>query len=214
MTTKPTLIYVGDPLCSWCYGYAPEIAYIKDKYKDLLNFKLVMGGLRPYTEEPMDGAMKEMLRHHWEEVNKRSKQPFSYDVLEEDNEVIYDTEPPCRATVAVREMDPDKEFGFFKRVQSAFYNEGKDMNDITTYLELCDEFELDKIQFTELYNSDEIKKATWEDFAFAKDMGVQGFPSTLVLIGETYYMITRGYLEKEYLEEVIDEKVLPMVKQV
>lgn len=214
MTAKPTLIYVGDPLCSWCYGYAPEIAYIKNKYKEELDFKLIMGGLRPYTEEPMDVEMKEMLRGHWVEVNKRSKQPFSYDVLDESHEIIYDTEPPCRATVVVREMAPDKEFDYFKKVQSAFYHEGKNMNDINTYLELCDEFGLDKTTFTELYQSDEIKKATWEDFAFAKNLGVQGFPSTLVQIGETYYMITRGYLERQYLEEVIDEKVLPMAKQV
>lgn len=214
MTEKSTLIYVGDPLCSWCYGYAPEIAYIKDKYKDIFDFKLIMGGLRPYTEEPMDRAMKDMLKSHWMEVNKRSKQPFNYELMESDREFVYDSEPPCRATVVVREMSPDKEFNFFKRIQTAFYNEGKDTNDINTFLELCDEFDIDKDRFTELFNSDEMKKATWEDFAFAKELSAQGFPSTYVHIGETYYMIGRGYLDKKYLKELMDEKIVPLTLEV
>jgi len=24
-----TLIYISDPMCSWCYGFAPEISEIK-----------------------------------------------------------------------------------------------------------------------------------------------------------------------------------------
>lgn len=26
---KPALIYIGDPLCSWCYGIAPELDKLK-----------------------------------------------------------------------------------------------------------------------------------------------------------------------------------------
>ncbi|MFQ5523922.1 MAG: DsbA family protein, partial [Acidimicrobiia bacterium] len=41
MITK--LIYVGDPMCSWCWGFAPEIEDLADEYP----VEVVVGGLRP-----------------------------------------------------------------------------------------------------------------------------------------------------------------------
>ena len=46
------LIYVMDPMCSWCYGFAPVIKRLVAEQEGTLQFKLVMGGLRPGTEKP------------------------------------------------------------------------------------------------------------------------------------------------------------------
>ena len=37
------LISVGDPMCSWCWGFAPEIDSLADDYP----VDVVVGGLRP-----------------------------------------------------------------------------------------------------------------------------------------------------------------------
>ena len=76
MTDQPTIIYIGDPMCSWCYGIAPELAKLKEAWAGKAEFKVLMGGLRPNATEPIDQEMKDFLAHHWDEVHKRSKQPL------------------------------------------------------------------------------------------------------------------------------------------
>ncbi len=40
------VILVADPMCSWCWGFAPAIRAIRQQYADRLNIVLVVGGLR------------------------------------------------------------------------------------------------------------------------------------------------------------------------
>ena len=40
------LWYIADPMCSWCWGFAPTIKEIRLNYSEKLKIKLVMGGLR------------------------------------------------------------------------------------------------------------------------------------------------------------------------
>ena len=44
---KATLIYFGDPMCSWCYGFSDELNDALNLLSDQVDFELVMGGLRP-----------------------------------------------------------------------------------------------------------------------------------------------------------------------
>ncbi len=46
------LLYFADPMCSWCYGFAPQILQEKSNYPEI-DFQLVMGGLRPFGRETM-----------------------------------------------------------------------------------------------------------------------------------------------------------------
>jgi|TARA_B110000037_G_scaffold146884_1_gene165944 putative protein-disulfide isomerase len=48
--TKPQLIYVGDPMCSWCYGFSDELIEIAQAFKNNVYFKIIVGGLKPYTK--------------------------------------------------------------------------------------------------------------------------------------------------------------------
>ena len=40
------LVYLADPMCSWCYGFSPVIAAIAERFEDRMPLQLVMGGLR------------------------------------------------------------------------------------------------------------------------------------------------------------------------
>ena len=45
---EPELIYVGDPMCSWCWGMAPALqAFAAHALQQELAFSVVLGGLRP-----------------------------------------------------------------------------------------------------------------------------------------------------------------------
>jgi putative protein-disulfide isomerase len=132
------IIYVGDPMCSWCWGIAPELQDLQERHPEL-PFKVIVGGLRPGPHaEPMDDRLAAFLGHHWREVSARSGQPFDHSILER-RDWVYDTEPACRAVVAMRRLDPPRAWPLFKRLQRAFYAEGILLNDPEVYPQLVEE---------------------------------------------------------------------------
>lgn len=201
MKAQTKLIYVGDPMCSWCYGFAPQLEKLVEQHNDKMDIELVTGGLRPYFDKPIS-EMKDFLRHHWEDVNKASDQPFSYDILDR-TDLNYDTEPACRAVVVVRHMNPEKEFEFFKMIQEAFYYQNKDLRSTESYSSILETLELDKEVFNQRFHSDEYKAFVKDDFERASALGVQGFPAVLLQSGENLYVLTRGYTSAEHVNAAI-----------
>lgn len=157
--SQTELLYIADPMCSWCWGFAPVIDALRAEYGERLKFALVLGGLRPGTTEPMNEEMKNFVLHHWEEVNKATGQPFKFKFdLSED--FCYDTEPSARATVAVRRMQPEDVFDYLKRVQAAFYTENRDVTDTAVLAELAEAQGLDRQAFVEVFEAQDTKLMT------------------------------------------------------
>ena len=194
---KPTLIYIGDPMCSWCYGFSPELSQALEQVGDKIEFEMIMGGLRPYNTETMSD-LKEFLIGHWHEVSRASGQEFRYTILNDEN-ITYDTEPPSRAVMVVNGMNPDKTFEFFKAVQKAFYYQNKNMHLTETYLELLKEFDLDPERFKSRFESEEAKEAIKNDFERSDALGVRGFPTLLLKLGEEITPIANGYIQSAHL---------------
>lgn len=198
------LIYVADPMCSWCYGFSPEITIIKNEFEETMGFQLVMGGLRPGGTEVMDADMKKFLSHHWDQVNRRTGQPFNHNILD-DKTFVYDTEPAARAVVTTRILAPEKEFDYFKKVQTAFYADNKNTNETATFVALAKEMGMDEKKFEELFTSDTLEHETAADFLFARKLRATGFPTLLVKKGDTYHVITVGYDKHEKLIRKINK---------
>ncbi len=186
------LIYVTDPMCSWCYGFAPEIDSIKGHFSEW-DFQMVMGGLRPYNTTPIV-EMKEFLREHWKQVRARSGQPFNFDILDS-QDFVYDTEPAARATVLMRALAPQHEFSFFKEVQKAFYVNNFNVHQVDTYVSILQILGLHKyrLQFVTGFETDDVKKRVRGDFELSTTLGVRGFPSLVLKNGKEYYLVSRGY---------------------
>lgn len=197
----PKLVYIGDPMCSWCYGFSPELEKSLIELENKVDFELVMGGLRPYNTQTMKD-LGDFLKGHWEEVNHRSGQKFKYEILK-DQSFVYDTEPPSRAVLVMRKLNPEKEFEFFKAIQKAFYQENKNTNKVETYLELAKKYGIKQQTFKAEFESEELKKAIKEDFEKARKMGITGFPSMILEKNGKYHLISNGYTKAEEIVEKV-----------
>lgn len=202
---NPTLIYIGDPMCSWCYGFSPEFSEAGAQLADQVSVKMIMGGLRPYNTETMTD-LGDFLKHHWEDVQNRSGQPFTYDILQQ-KDFVYDTEPPCRAVVTVRAIAPAKEWAFFKKIQEVFYHKNQNTNDLATYLAIAQTLDIDTKLFRERYESDEMKQKVRADFAAAAEMGVRGFPSVVLEKDGQYYLIANGYTTAKNVVDAVRSRL-------
>ncbi len=188
------LVYFVDPLCSWCYGFGPELTKVVAALPDA-ELQLVMGGLRPGGTEVI-ADMKDFLKEHWDHVQQRSGQPFSYEILE-DPDFVYNTEPPCRAVVVVRHMDRKKEFDFLKALQMAFYYENRPVTQLEELLSVVQAHDLDQDTFTSLFESDEFRSKTLQDFQYSAQLGVRGFPTLLLKVEDRLETLCIGFQESE-----------------
>ena len=202
MTTSATplsLIYVGDPMCSWCYGFGLPLGQLLARHPDL-PVQLVLGGLRAYNTQVMDAALKDKLRSAWASVAERSGQPFSGTLFERDD-FIYDTEPACRAVVTVREHAPQLALGMYHAIQQAFYADGRDTSKAAVLGEIWDEVHgrtkeaWGHIDFLRDFDSEAMRQRTRDDFAQAQHWGVRGFPTLLAMVDGQAQLLTSGYID-------------------
>ncbi|WP_323757157.1 DsbA family protein [Roseivirga sp.] len=203
--TDKEIIYVGDPMCSWCYGISNHLKRLKTEYSQF-KFSIVVGGLRPGGGEAWDDQMKSFLRHHWEEVTERSGQPFGYSLFEKDN-FNYDTEPPCRAVVASRKWMKENDLEFFESVSRKFYVDNEDPSEGEFYRSICEEYNIPFDEFLKDFEGDEAKYKTHQEFQLNRQWGVKGYPTVLFKSKDQLYQINHGYTEFEQMQFVI-EKIL------
>lgn len=204
MSQQRVLWYFADPMCSWCWGFAPVISAIKDTYEDRLGFALVMGGLRPGTTEPVTPQRREEILHHWHEVQRRTGQPFAFEGALPP-EFVYDTEPPSRAVVAVGEIKPEAKFPYFKAIQAAFYAEQQDVTRAETLATLAAEQNIDKTAFLELFESESILEKTRMHFEQTLRAGIRGFPAAVLQDDAVFTLLTYGYAPLEELLPRVEE---------
>lgn len=195
--------YFADPMCSWCWGFAPVASAIHETFGDRLRLALVLGGLRPGTREALSPALREEILHHWHEVHRRTSQPFVFEGALPDG-FVYDTEPPSRAVVAVGELVHEAVFPYFRSVQHAFYAEQKDVTRSRTLAALAERQGIEAGTFLDRFESDDVKRTTQAHFARTRRTGIRGFP-TVVLEDETgYRLLTYGYRPWGEIEPAID----------
>jgi len=203
MSEKPELTYVGDPLCSWCWGFAPSLRKLRETHPDRFSYRLLVGGLRTGANvQPLDSELKGYLTSAWQEVARRSGQPFDYAFLHR-SDFVYDTEPSCRAVVAARGLAPGRAFEYNESLQDAFYRRGLDPTREETLLAVARELDLPDAEFREALGSDAVAKRTQADFEEARAMGVHGFPAVAVRDGDTLTGVTRGWLPPDLLLEAL-----------
>jgi len=200
-------IYVGDPMCSWCWGFAPVLDRMAEVYE--IPIRVIVGGLRPGPEsEEIDDQMALTLAHHWEQVAHASGQPFDHAFLNRRDGWRYDTEVPAIAVVTMRELRSEDTLRFHSQLQHAFYAEGIDITEPTVYSALLKGFDVDADKFMELLGSEEMKAMAWKDFSEARSLGIAGFPTLVVRDGEEYGIVTRGYLSADRLLPTLSDWLL------
>lgn len=166
------LIYVADPMCSWCYGFGPQLADLRKRLADTLGapvpLTVITGGLRPGQREPMAADKRDEILHHWHAVAERSGVPFdqSPQVAMRRDGFVYDTEPACRAVVMAREHwaeDDERVLTVFHAIQHAFYAEGRDTTQADVLRDVALAHGVEAEHFDAVFDTDALRDETRED---------------------------------------------------
>ncbi|MFF7708780.1 DsbA family protein [Pseudomonas sp. NPDC007930] len=196
------LLYVMDPMCSWCWGFAPVAAALFEQAAAAgVSGHLVMGGLRS-GGAALDSTTRQYILEHWRAVEQASGQPFRFEGALGDG-FVYDTEPACRAVVTARGLAEDLAWPLARRIQQAFYAEGRDTTAAAVLAELAEACGIPRIEFADAFDHPAQAATTQADIAWARDLGIAGFPTMLAQNGSQLALLTNGYQPLEALAPLL-----------
>jgi putative protein-disulfide isomerase len=200
------LVYVGDPMCSWCYGFGKELTELTERHPDL-PVEIVVGGLRAGATDVLDDAGKQFRLTHWARVEAASGLPFNREGLMARENFVYDTEPICRAVVAARILAPEADLlAVFRSLQHGFYVEAVDTTDGRILSRLATDaltlagHAIDAETFYRVWSEESTIAAAHSDFRRARALGVQSFPTLFLEKDGELMNLSPGYVSVDELD--------------
>ena len=196
------LLYVGDPMCSWCYGFGKEMTELMAMHPEL-ELQIIVGGLRAGGTEVLDQAGKQFRLTHWARVEAASGLPFNREALMARENFVYDTEPVCRAVVTARKLAPAADqLAVFRALQHAFYVDGLDTTDGRVLSSVvAAQLGLDVETVLRMWLDADTIAQTRADFASARALGVRSFPALLLETERGVIEVSGGYAQAAQLDQ-------------
>ncbi|KAA3440216.1 DsbA family protein [Rufibacter hautae] len=206
--TKPTLFYISDALCGWCFAMGPQIEKLQAAYADKFHFEVLSGGMILGDRVGPIGNMANYIRQAMPRLNEitgvQMGEAYFTEVLDKGT-YISNSEPPAIALSIFKELHPNKQVKYAKAIQDLQFKEGKDFNEVETYLPLAAEAGLSEEQFRERFAEEKYQRQAMGEFAQVQDWGIQGFPSMVAQNGDKLYLVTRGYAKFEDLTPALEQ---------
>jgi len=203
---KTKIYYVMDTMCGWSYGASDVITKIQEKYKDVYDFNLLPGGmLTGDNVKETSINMRDFMKGHNVEIEKLTGKTFgdgyNKNVLEGDS-IVLDSLPGAKAVVVITKLRKEVVFSYLKKIQDAFFVDGKDMNSLEVYSEIAESFNISREEFEKEFQSDEIRQETFKCFDMGNTMGVEVFPTIIAVDGDKVSIKAQGYNSFEELDRI------------
>ncbi|WP_026972475.1 DsbA family protein [Aliagarivorans marinus] len=204
--SMPTLYYVHDPMCSWCWGFQPTWNRLLQQLPSSVSVKRLVGGLAPDSYEPMPEEMRHYLQQTWRRIETELDRPFNHDFWR-NNIPRRSTYPACRAVIAARQHDLETEM--IEAIQKAYYLDARNPSDLQVLKSCASQIGISEKVFVEAMDSAELEYQLQTEIAQARSMPINGFPS-LVLESEGQRLaLPLDYHNEAVMLSVITSKLDP-----
>jgi putative protein-disulfide isomerase len=181
----PTVTYLFDPLCGWCYGASPTLTQLARERGFTL--RMVPSGLFAQGNRSMDAAFA---AHAWandQRIAHLTGQRFSEDYRQQVLGALgraFDSSATTLALSAVQQVVPSRELDILVRLQEARYVQGQDTSDMAVVAQLLRGQGLGLVADRLLNPSSALKAFNAQRMAQAlglmRHLGVDGVPALVV----------------------------------
>ncbi|MBQ6038316.1 MAG: DsbA family protein [Bacteroidaceae bacterium] len=200
------IIYVMDPYDGWCYAGSENILRLYMRYRSLMEFEVLPAGMLTgelccnHHPDNATAALRSLRA-----IEKETKTPFGEKHKEalRNKEFLMDSEIPSRAIMTVRQLAPEQTLPFVHALLHARFYHGMDLNDTSTYLELCEILDIDKQAFFQIFNTDEIKELTQRGFRVADELA-ETYPTLLYVDDDMTLKLAEGFTPFDILDLRLD----------
>jgi putative protein-disulfide isomerase len=197
------LIYVHDPMCSWCWGFRTNFENLCKQLPAGLSVNRLLGGLAPDNDQPMPAELQSKLQDTWRQIQTRIPGTrFNFDFWR-DCHPRRSTWPACRAVIVARQFDPTLESPMIEAIQRAYYLEARNPSDADTLAALASQLGLDVVDFAIRLDAAETHDILEQEITQARRMGADSFPSLRLQIDQSFWPVPVDYTEVRPMLETI-----------
>lgn len=209
MQESPTLYYIHDPMCSWCWAFAPTWEKLQAQLPDTLRLEYIVGGLAPDTDKPMPQDQRNYIQSVWRNIQTQLPQiPFNYDFWSK-CAPRRSTYVACRAVIVAKQYGAKAESTMIQGIQEAYYLQARNPSDQTVLASLAEDLGICSYQFFQKQlNTTDITAECEKQIQFARSIGVSSFPSLILYHQQTYHPISLNYQTSQSMSEQIQQILL------
>lgn len=195
------LIYVHDPMCSWCFGFSKVYQQLTERLPENVALIRLLGGLAPDTDEIMPESTRQMVRQNWRRIEEHIPGvEFNYDFWTK-CQPRRATYPACRAVIAAREQGDEYDISMTRQIQLAYYRQARNPADNETLIELAGEIGMDQERFSAHLDSDQTQQQLLDEIAHSRAIGVSGFPGLVLQSDDGLQIVIVSYTDVDAVLE-------------
>lgn len=204
MIENSSLIYVHDPMCSWCWGYRPTWQQLENHLPEEIAVEYVLGGLAPDSDDPMPPDLQNTIQGYWRRIQTELGTEFNFEFWTT-CKPRRSTYPACRAVIAAKHQDREKVM--IEAIQRAYYLRAMNPSDVSTLTTLAAEIGLDETKFGEDIASSETEQELQRQIQFVRNSPCRGFPGLLLRLNGKLVSIDVDYLNAQNTLDIIAQCV-------
>jgi putative protein-disulfide isomerase len=198
----PTLYYVHDPMCSWCWGFRPVWKQVQQALNGMVKIQYVLGGLAPDTDQPMPENMQSNIRDNWQRIQQDIPDiEFNYDFwsLCRPRRSTY---PACRAVIASKMQQPLIEKEMILAIQQAYYLDARNPSNEDVLIQLAADIGLNADIFVRDFKSKTCHDALERELLLTRELYVSSFPALVLSKGA---VITAIHIDYSNSDNILKE---------
>jgi putative protein-disulfide isomerase len=198
---RAKVIFVTDPMCSWCWGMAPEIERARRDGDAEFEFDCLLGGINVGSTHPVSDFARARLADVWRRVVSVTQARFGEGLPRGD--FVYNSVPACIAVEAMRELGGAPPFDFLFRLQTRFFVEGANLGEESILAAEAVAMGADEARFLAACRSPATLARVEAGFEVAKAFGTSALPSVQVDVGGKRGLVAGGYVDAPTLLESV-----------
>lgn len=177
--SSPTLHYIYDPLCGWCYAAAPLLKAARAVLPVQAHAGGMMSGANRQQVTPQ---LRSYVMTHDQRIAQMTGQPFGeayFEGLLRDSSAVFDSDPPIAAILAAEQL-AGRGLDMLAQLQRAHYVDGLKIADAAVLQQQAQQLGLDQQRFPELYQTilhEQLASHVSATRRLMQQLGARGFPS-------------------------------------
>lgn len=202
---QAVLYYAHDPMCSWCWGFAPVLRALEAGLPEGVGLQRLLGGLAPDTAATMPDDMQARIRSTWrriEETIPGTEFNFEYWTCCVPRRSTW---AACRAVIAARCQDEANDRRMTTAIQRAYYTRARNPADNGVLLELAQQLGLDLARFAADLDSAATQARLQAEMAQCEALRIYSFPALVLVAGAAQWHIPVDYRDSVPMLELIND---------
>lgn len=196
------LVFVTDPMCSWCWGMATEFEAARAALAQRVEFDLMLGGINTHGTQPIGDYGRRFLMRLWRDVADTTGQEFGFKLPQE---YVHNSVNACLAVEAARDISGSAPFVYLHAVQEQFFRYGQDITNLDLLAEVAEGCDIDPLALRNKIREPAMLERLRFQFDNAGAFGTNALPSLLIEREGVLTLFAGGYLDAAMLGDLLPQ---------